>query len=132
MTIKSQLSTHFNEVVMQDLFFLWDETFTLMIDECIKWKTGDHIPNKLPVTLLKSMIYLWFRLWGPMESLMSDQEGALMSQEANVFFDNFQIKRLVVGTDGSTTKGLVERHIQITKLSMLRLAKSAKENKLEL
>ena len=47
-----------------------------------------------------------------------------MSAEANAFFDNFEIKRIVVGTEGSTTKGLVERHIQITKLSMLRLGRA--------
>ena len=39
--IKSSLATQFNEVVETDLFFLWDKTFILMIDECIRWKTGD-------------------------------------------------------------------------------------------
>ena len=44
--IKSRLATQFNETVQHDLFFLWDESFMLLIDECIRWKTGDHVPNK--------------------------------------------------------------------------------------
>ena len=127
MTLKTHLASAFNEYVLQDLFFLFDEVFTLMIDECIRWKTGDHLANKLTATILRSLIYLWLRLWGPMEHLMTDQEGGLMAAEANAFFDNFEIKRVVVGTEGSTTKGLVERHIQITKLSMLRFRKNANE-----
>ena len=104
MTLKTHLASAFNEYVLQDLFFLFDETFTLMIDECIRWKTGDHLPDKHTATILRSLIYLWLRIWGPMEHLMTDQEGGLMSAEANAFFDNFEINRIVVGTEGSTTK----------------------------
>ena len=50
-------------------------------------------------------------IMGPMENLVTDQEGGLIGQEANAFFDNFEVTRLVTGTDGSTSKGLVERHI---------------------
>ena len=59
---------------------------------------------------------------------MSDQEGGLVSNEATAFFDRLGIGRLLVGTDGSTTKGLVERHIQLTKLGMLRFKKTAKDS----
>ena len=131
MTLKTHLASTFNEYVLQDLFFLFDETFTLMIDECIRWKTGDHLADRHTATILRSLIYLWLRIWGPMEHLMTDQEGGLMSAEANAFFDNFEINRIVVGTEGSTTKGLVERHIQITKLSMLRFRKTANEQGLD-
>ena len=132
MTLKTHLASGFNEFVLQDLFFLFDEAFTLMIDERIRWKTGDHLPNKLTPTILRSLVYLWLRIWGPMENLVTDQEGGLMSAEANAFFDNFEIKRIVVGTEGATTKGLVERHIQITKLSMLRFKKASSEQGLDL
>ena len=67
-----------------------------------------------------------------MDKLMTDQEGGLISNEATAFFDSFEIERVLVGTDGSTTKGLVERHIQITKLAMLRFKKQSKESGVQL
>ena len=130
--MKAQLSQNFNELVMEDLFFLWDQCFMLLIDECIRWKTGDHVDNKRVQTLLKAIIYLWIRVWGPMQTLLIDQEGGLVGNESTAFFDNLQITRAIVGTEASTAKGLVERHIQITKLSMLRLRKSATTTGLDL
>ena len=62
-----------------------------------------------------------------MAKLMTDQEGGLVSNEATAFFDRLEIERVLVGTEGSTAKGLVERHIQITKLAMLRFKKQSKE-----
>ena len=38
------------------LFFLWDETFILMIDQCIRWKTGQELASKKPHDLLKALI----------------------------------------------------------------------------
>ena len=72
----------FNEVVQHDLFFLWDETFMILIDEATKWKTGDHLINKTGPVLVKALNYLWIRIWGAMQNLLTDQEGGLMSEES--------------------------------------------------
>ena len=53
--LKLSMATQFNQYVQQDLFFLFDETFILMIDECIKWKTGGHLRSKLSVDLIDAM-----------------------------------------------------------------------------
>ena len=74
--LEAHLAQNFNEIAMQDCFFLWGQTFTLMIDECIKWKTGDHIVSRTTPVLLKSFI----DLWGPMGNLMTDQEGGIIGQ----------------------------------------------------
>ena len=63
-----------------------------------------------------------------MQTIMSDQEGGLVSNEATAFFDRLGIGRVLVGTEGSTTKGLIERHIQLTKLGMLRFQKTATDS----
>ena len=58
--IKSNLATTFNEVVQQDLFFLWDENYIMMIDEAIKWKAAsDQVPDKRTPALLRVMMFLW-------------------------------------------------------------------------
>ena len=61
--IKSHLSTTFNEVVQHDLFFLWDQTFMLLVDEALRWKTGNLLENKEGPTLVKALVLLWIRLW---------------------------------------------------------------------
>ena len=38
---------------------------------------------------------------------MTDQEDDLIGQESNIFFDNFEVTRLVVGTDGPLQKDLL-------------------------
>ena len=56
--IKSHIAAHFNEYVYHDLFFAWDQTFMLLIDECVRWKTGDHIPDKEAKTIVKALVNL--------------------------------------------------------------------------
>ena len=129
--LKSHLATVFNEIVQHDLFFLWDKPFMLLIDEAIRWKTGDELVNKQSPALLKAILYLWIRMFGPMQHLLTDQEGGLLSESASRFFEKFNITRLLVGQGGSGTKGLVERHIGITKHSMLCLKDAAKKENLD-
>ena len=121
-TIKSHLATTFNEIVQHDLFFMWDKVFMLLIDEAIRYKMGDHLENKLGPTLVRALYRIWIRFWGPPQHILSDQEGGLLSAEATRMFDRLSITRLLVGKDGTSTKGLVERHIALTKIAMLKLA----------
>ena len=129
--IKSNLATQFNETVQHDLFFLWDLTFMLLIDEAIRWKTGDHLESKEGSVLCKALLTLWIRFWGPMTYLLTDQEGGLLTVSATRMFERFGITRLLVGQGASHTKGLVERHIALTKLSMLRLKDAARKEGLD-
>ena len=129
--VKAHYPTHFNDIVQHDLFFLFDQTFMLLIDECIKYNMGDHLTDKRGPTIARALYKLWIRVWGPSQNLLSDQEGGLLSNEATRMFDKLNINRLLVGTSGSTTKGLVERHIAITKTAMLKLQKQCKDEGLE-
>ena len=119
--VKAHYATQFNEIVQHDLFFLFGQTFMLLIDECIKYKMGDHIIDKRGPTKVRALYKLWIRVWGPPQNLLSDQEGGLLSNECTRMFVKLNINRLLVGTGGSTTKGLVERHIALTKTAMLKL-----------
>ena len=119
--VKASMSVTFNHQVQHDLFFLWDEPFMMLIDECIRYKVSDHLENKTTLTLLKTILDKWIRYFGPMTNLLTDQEGGLMSTEATIFFDRFRINRLLTGTDASFSKGVVERHIGLQKHGMLLL-----------
>ena len=121
--IKSTLATQFGESVQTDLFFLFDEVFVLIIDEAIRWKSGNHLPGKETKHLLNNLMSSWIRIFGPPKHLITDQEGALMSSEATQFCEQFGITRVPVGQGRVGSKGLVERHISLTKHSMLTLKK---------
>ena len=130
-TIKSHMATQFNECVHHDLFFLWDETFMLLVDECCRWKTGDQLPNKEAGSIVKALVNLWLRVFGPPQSIVSDQEGGLCSHLATRLLDSMGITRVLVGQGGATTKAVVERHIALCKYTMLKLESSARKDGLE-
>ena len=118
--IKSHVAAHFNEYVYHDLFFAWDKNFMLLIDERLRWKTGDEIPDKEANTIVKALVNLWIRIFGPMANLVSDQEGGLVSNMGTRLLDTFGINRILVGQGGATTKGPVERHIALVKFTMFK------------
>lgn len=95
-----------------------------------KWATT-YRTNVAPRLYEHSTYKLCIRVWGPPLNLLSDQEGGLLSNECTRMFDKLNINRLLVGTGGSTTKGLVERHIAITNTAMLKLQKQRKDEGLE-
>ena len=68
----------------------------------------------------------WIRIWGPMQTLCSDQEGGLGSAEATVFCERLGTTRTFVGPAGYHSKGLIERHIGLTKRSMLILHEASR------
>ena len=118
--LKGSLAAHFNEYVQEDLFFMFDTTFILFIDECIRWKAGMQLASKVSSELIRALMECWVRIWGAMENIVMDQEGGMLSSESTQAFERLQINRIVVGTEGSTTKGLVERHIALTKIALMK------------
>ena len=76
---------------------MWDNTFNLFLDGCIKWKIGKCLPDKTPKSILASLMNLWIRIWRPMGTLMGDQEGAIVSHLGSDVFEKFSIKRVLVG-----------------------------------
>ena len=123
---------HFNETVFHDLFFAWDETFMLLIDECIRWKTGDQLAPKETKSIVKALINLWIRMFGPMTTLMGDQEGGLVSNLGTQLLDSLNIKRYLTGPGSVTSKGVIEGHIALTKYTMFRCASQAEKEGLDL
>ena len=95
-------------------------------------KIGCHLPNKQASSLLQALMSQWIRVWGPMHTLCSDQEGGLSSSEATVFCERLGITRTFVGTSAYHSKGLVERHIALTKHSMMILKSTSTKEGLHL
>ena len=113
------------------MFYCWDETWALLIDECFKFKVSDWLESRTPATLLSSIMRVWVRIFGPMLILVVDQEGGMVSDMAGRFCDRLSVRRVFAGTDDHTVTGLVERHIMLTRISALKLYEEAKRAGLE-
>ena len=127
----------FNEEVQLDYFQLWDHWFMILIDVATRYKTVTKVTGRDLPTSLHTILHNWIRYFGPMRKLISDQESSIMSHEAAVEFERLNISRQPAGaTRGKaqgqhTTTGLVEKHVELVKLSMLKLRADAERQGLE-
>ena len=77
--IRIRMAEHFNYRVQTDLFFLWNLTFVILVDECIRYCICEELPDRTASAWIKDAFHSWIKYFGPMYILASDQEGALIS-----------------------------------------------------
>eukprot|EP00438_Fugacium_kawagutii_P029807 Skav231475 [mRNA] locus=scaffold1100:530653:539709:- [translate_table: standard] len=117
----------FNQCVQADLFELWDKWFLLLVDEATRYKVAVMTPSRESQELQQRLLEHWMRFFGPPGSLVMDQEASLMSHETAGEFERLSIERKPKGTTAGpaasqhTGTGLVERHVGLMKLTMLKL-----------
>ena len=80
----------------------------------------------------------WIRIFGAPNVIVSDQGGALASDMFAHFCEKFNIQRRLGGSDVNqpgggrhTTTGVVEKHIDLVKTTMLKLHADLQENGVE-
>ena len=118
--IKIGLAVRHNHRVQIDLFQSWQSWFILLIDEFSRFKVAAHIQDRQASHLLYTVFDKWIRFFGPMTDLLTDQEGASVSELCGRLCDRFSINRVLAGTDDHTLTGLVERYIQLVRLASLK------------
>ena len=91
--------------------FLFEKVWLVCIDECLRFRLAGRLNSKTPADILHGYIQTWARLFGPMETLVIDQEGGMTSDMASLFCDRYNIKREFGGTAAHTHTGLAERAI---------------------
>ena len=114
--IKAAISEHFNHRVQTDLF-IFDKTFIILIDECIRYCIVEPLLRKTSEEWMKLVLHCWIRYFGPMRFLVTDQEGALTSDMIGKCCEKFNIHREFGGSQGHTSAPLAERRIEIIRLS---------------
>ena len=77
--VKASLSEHFNYRIQTDLFFIFDRTYVVLIDECIRWAMSSFLQNRTKEEWLRVFFRDWVRFFGPPYFLVSDQEGSVVS-----------------------------------------------------
>ena len=100
--------TAFNNTMQVDLLFIEIMVVLRIICERIRWSAGMVIDGTTPGHIFPALAFVWFRVYGPPEVVISDKEGALLSEEASVFFERYgcTVRPRPVGAHATT----VERH----------------------
>ena len=85
------------------------------------------IPSQEHEDLMNVLMMLWIRYFGPPQQIVLDQQQSLMSHEAGTEFERLGITRSPRGTTAGpageqhTGTGLVERHVGLQKLVMMKV-----------
>lgn len=117
----------FNAVIQIDLFNLDDHWYMLIIDEATRYKLCSTIPGQEAEQLLTVLLQLWIYIFGPPQRVVMDQQVSLMGHETGREFERLSMERCPRGTTAGhgaeqhTGTGIVERHVQLIKLTMLKL-----------
>ena len=104
----TRLSTGFNEIVEWDILFYDDLMISHLCDQAIRWSAGGILPGRLANDIISNITTHWFRPYGPMRVLVTDQEAALKSEATAQWLDRWavQLKTKEPGAHANT----VERH----------------------
>ena len=128
----------FNEEVQVDYFRLWDTWFMIIVDVATRYKTIVKVAGRDLPTAMNTLLHHWLRYFGPMQTLVSDQETSLMSHEAAAEMERLNISRSPAGTTRGgaqgqhTTTGVVEKHTDLAKLCMMKLRAEAERQGLDI
>ena len=115
-------ATVFNDTIQLDLFVLDGTTYLLILDEATRFKTCSVPEGQESEQLLKSLFTSWIQMFGPPARVVLDQQASLMGHETGL-----SIMRCPRGTtqghgaDQHTGTGLVERHVELMKLTIQKL-----------
>ena len=123
--IKAALATHFNARVQMDLYFIFEQTYIILIDECLRYAVSVHLQNKTAESLMEAIFYGWIMYFGPMLVIAFDQEGGITSEMVGVMCEKFNITRDLGGSQGHTGASLAERRLAIIKLGAMKTQRGA-------
>lgn len=121
------LATFFNERLQTDLFTLWNRWYIIWVDEATRYCIASFMSSKEQDEYFRVFLACWIRYFGAPLTLVSDQEGAVISDMFGRVCEAFTIKRDLAGSDGHTRTGIAERRLGIVKLGALKLYAQAQK-----
>ena len=83
----TSVTSRFNDGVQFDLLFLEDGVVAHILDLCIRWVQGAFVESREPHHVLAALTHLWNRQYGAPQFIVSDQEGAFLSDEGGIWAD---------------------------------------------
>ena len=93
--------------------------------ETSRRNVADIAMGRAPKELLSTLMRSWIRYFGPMQTMVLDQDGGLVSELASRTCDGMNIKRRYAGTDDNTMTGLVERWVQLARVCAMKIKRAS-------
>ena len=59
---------------------------------CIRWAQGEQVKDREPQSILPAIEHFWFRQYSPPRFIVSDQEGALISDEGAIWASRWNVE----------------------------------------
>ena len=125
--LRARGANSFNQVIQIDLFKFDERWHLIMIDEATRFKLCDVVEGQESEQLLHCLLRNWTYMFGPPEKVTMDQQMSLMGHETGAEFERLGMERNPKGTTAGqgaeqhTGTGMVERHVQLLKLTMYKL-----------
>ena len=115
----SRLTTTFNDIVQIDLLFVNKWIIVHMIDEATRWTMTRVLRTKDADTLLQAITTTWVHVWGPMRTLVTDEESGLHGDQSSIWAERLGVNMKY--KEPGTHATMVERHHQILREAILHL-----------
>ena len=120
------IATFFNERLQTDLFLLWQRWYVIWVDQATRYAVSHLLQSKDSHEWLKTFLANWVRYFGAPITLVSDQEGAVISDMLGRACEAFGMERELAGSETHTRTGMAERRIGVVKLASLKLYAQAR------
>ena len=101
----------FNKEVQIDLLFYKTHIVFHAIDACIRWSSVALIPDRKSESILEGFCEAWLRMFGPPETVLSDQEGGVIPEDIGQWFANKGIQ--LVFRARNQHCAMIERHNEL-------------------
>ena len=118
------LATFFNERLQTDIFLLWGRWYIIWVDEATRYAISQFMQSRDAKEYFRVFLTYWIRYFGAPITLVSDQEGAVMSDMMGRVCETFSVQRDLAGSGGHTRTGIAERRLGIVKLGALKFSHS--------
>ena len=109
--VSGSLTTTFNATVELDLLFYKESIIGHLLDVCIKWSSTALVADRTVGSLLSFISRSWVNVFGPMKILVSDNEGAIASEEAGLILKRLGVERRLRAPGQHAVS--VERHHEL-------------------
>ena len=104
------LSRIFNEVVTLDLFFYLGNPIIHLCDAATRFSRASVLPSKKKDTVINAICILWISLFGPPQTILSDNGGEFTSHDFREMGAKLNTTILSTATESPWSNGINERH----------------------
>ena len=122
----THLATRFNQRVQTDILFLDGQPTLHIIDEATRYSQARFLTNMNEETVMDALSELWVRTFGPMETLVSDQEAGLKGDYCATTLSRWGTQRLLLPEGRHAA--IVERHHAVLRSTYHKIRDQASED----